>query len=68
MSSPEETLSLLNEMEKESRAIINSVFTIMWHFKGMSRDEAFTMSNKERLEVVKIIEASLPKNPKSWDV
>jgi hypothetical protein len=68
MSSPEETISLLNEMEKDSRAIINAVYTIMWHFKGLSREEAYTMSHKERMEIIKIIEASLPKNPKKWDV
>ena len=53
----QELTAIINEMESERRAIIEHIYYIIWHMRGgLSREEAWSLSDKERKIIIKQID------------
>jgi hypothetical protein len=56
ITDPVELEAYLQSMEKDSKDLSSVIYEIMWHFRGsISRDEAWTLSPKERHEMMMLI-------------
>lgn len=56
----QEIVTLLNDYEKESKALKNEALKISWHMRGgISYDDAMALSTEERQIISKIIEDNM---------
>ena len=59
-------MSLLDKMEKESRAIKEDLLMVCWYMRGaLSYDDAMLLSNEDKKIIGKIIDKNLETTKKS---
>lgn len=51
-----ELQGLFRELEKDRNALIEHIYSITWHMRGMTREEAWTLCNDERKIILKQID------------
>jgi hypothetical protein len=65
-STNEQIVGLLNQYEKESKAIKEELLKLCWFMRGgITYDEAFLLSSQEREIIGKIIEDNMETTKKS---
>jgi hypothetical protein len=65
-SNNEQIVGLLNQYEKESKAIKEELLKLCWFMRGgITYDEAFLLSSQEREIIGKIIEDNMETTKKS---
>jgi len=57
--SPLETKELLSKLKAESNSIINTVYNICAYMRNISRDEAWSLTIKERNIIMSIIKSKI---------
>jgi hypothetical protein len=64
--SNEDIVKLLDQYDKESKAIKKDILKLMWHMRGsLSYDEAMMLSNEDKQIIYSIIEDNLETTKKS---
>jgi hypothetical protein len=64
--SNEEIIEMLNDLDKESKALKKDLLTICWYMRGsISYEDAVMLSYDDRLTINKIIESNLETAEKS---
>jgi hypothetical protein len=64
--SNEDIVNLLDQYDKESKAIKKDILKLMWHMRGsLSYDEAMMLSNEDKQIIYGIIEDNLEATKKS---
>jgi hypothetical protein len=64
--SNEDIVNLLDQYDKESKAIKKDILKLMWHMRGsLSYDEAMMLSNEDKQIIYSIIEDNLETTKKS---
>lgn len=64
--SNEDIISLINQYDRESKALKEEALRICWHMRGgVTYDEAFTLSSQDRKIIDKIITDNLETTKKT---